>query len=166
MVTKFVGKCEECGSDNIKYSQDDFIGYICNDCNYVDHWPIEPARSEPIKSNNRIIFVDLDGTLFKDSWLSNIIFRVARLFRDIAYRFQKVDVQIRDQMRKYDKIIILTGRSLSMLGITMDQLHTHKIEFNKVIMCDRQNLFVDWKKNVINNNSEQSDNITWLDDEK
>lgn len=115
----------------------------------------------------RHIFIDLDNTLFKDSWISTLLIKISRFVFRQALRFQYINAKIDTliMIHRYNdcKIIILTGRNYKYRKITSDQLSKFKIDYDQLILAPDKGIVTDWKRKEIKRIT-RGNSYIWYDD--
>ncbi|MEM2738295.1 MAG: hypothetical protein QXK93_04860 [Candidatus Bathyarchaeia archaeon] len=110
----------------------------------------------------RTIVVDIDETLLISGKLSKILRWLARQLFKIALFAQKPNKTLINELKKYDKIIILTARGINYKELTEKQLRRHHIKYNSLIMCNYTYMIYQWKLSV----TQKLKPTIWVDDIK
>ena len=114
----------------------------------------------------RILVTDLDNTLIRTPRTSRFFFLLSWVFQVIGRRLQGVNTNLLKHFEDYDKVVILSGRSLTDFEPTKRQLKRLRIPYDDVMCCPVTTIVGLWKLRSVRdlmhaNHSE----VWWIDDE-
>ena len=112
------------------------------------------------------VVCDLDHTLFRHSFLTKIFFTISSIFHRLALKNVDMDHSIFNAIHG-KRVLILTGRDKDHdRKIIEKKLKKYDVKYTELMMCPRNELFLDWKLRELNKLKEHNPNLVWYDDEK
>jgi hypothetical protein len=117
-------------------------------------------------SMKNVLVIDLDDTLFKVGRTTRFFFNLSKKIYRIGFRFEKLNHEMLEVIRQHDASIILSARADDwMRDITLTQLEKHRITANKIILCPRNDLYMNWKKEIIKDLQKAYKDLIWIDND-
>lgn len=107
--------------------------------------------------------VDIDDTLLNGGRLSRFFWRLSLSLQRVGRRLQRVNSPLLEELRKYETILILSGRDNGEVRFTQTQLRRAGVRFDKLICCPRKELINSWKASVVSS-LDRTNGIVWIDD--
>jgi len=113
----------------------------------------------------KIAIVDMDNTLVLPTFLTRICWKLSQFFRQLGIKLENYNVALVNELRDYDKVYILTGRSNSDVKLTLEQVR--RVIPNFSVEPKPSNLILGWKKQTVNAIEKlyPEAEVTWYDDE-
>jgi len=113
----------------------------------------------------KVAIVDMDGTLVFPTFLTRICWKLSRFLRQLGIRLENYNLSLVNELRQYDKVFILTGRSNSDLKVTLNQVR--KVCGDFAIEPKPADLILRWKRQTVSAIKElyAKAEVTWYDDE-
>lgn len=130
------------------------------------------ALKNKLLGADHVVVVDLDGTLFIDTWASKFLFRLGKMAIKAAMSFQrlnKVVARTLSYLYDHEKVFILTARRDSYLKRSINQLRRHNIRYNGIINYDSAIAREDrsaFKESVMSDLKQHFSRVHWIDDEE
>ena len=113
-----------------------------------------------------VIVVDLDDTLFIQSFWTRLFFRISKFWHRLALRSETLNKSLAEDIRNR-KVVILSGRNLEGdKELLEEKLKKFKIKYDEIILCPRTKIAMDWKRKQLEKISKKHGSYYWIDDMK
>ena len=111
-----------------------------------------------------VIVVDLDDTLFIQSFWTRLFFRISKFWHRLALRSETLNKSLAEDIRNR-KVVILSGRNLEGDKELLEaKLKKFKIKYDEIILCPRTKIAMDWKRKQLEKISKKHGSYYWIDD--
>lgn len=111
------------------------------------------------------IIVDLDGTLFLHTDYSKYLMKKSQELYELSLFKMDLNKELVKKL-KGKEVFILTGRNEKYFNdATKEQLRDSGIKYKSIIICPKDRLVMNWKKEIVNHLKNKFKNVEWFDDE-
>ena len=110
------------------------------------------------------IIMDLDDTLFIRTKKTKEYFKLSQKYYELAIINEKINKKMFKLFNDADEKIILTGRNGKFFrDITLAQLDESHVDWQTLLLCPKDTLVLDWKKNIVKGLKKQG--WKWIDND-
>lgn len=111
-----------------------------------------------------VLIVDLDDTLFIQSFWTRLFFRISKFWHKMALKCETLNRSLAEDIRNR-KVVILSGRNLEGDKQLLEaKLKKYKIKYDEIILCPRTKILMDWKRKQLAKISKKHGSYYWIDD--
>jgi hypothetical protein len=113
-----------------------------------------------------VLVIDLDDTLFKVGRTTRFFFNLSKKIFRIGFRFEKLNHEMLEVIRQHNTSIVLSARADDwMRDITLKQIEKNGISVSKIILCPRNDLYMNWKRESIKELQKVYKDLIWIDND-
>jgi hypothetical protein len=113
-----------------------------------------------------VLVIDLDDTLFKVGRITRFFFNLSKKIFRIGFRFERLNHEMLEVIRQHDTSIVLSARADDwMRDITLKQIEKYGISVSKIILCPRNDLYMNWKRESIKELQKVYKDLKWIDND-
>ena len=113
-----------------------------------------------------VLIVDLDDTLFIQSFWTRLFFRISKFWHKMALKCETLNRSLAEDIRNR-KVVILSGRNLEEDKELLEaKLRKYKIKYDEIILCPRTKILIDWKRKQLEKIEKRYGTYLWIDDMK
>jgi len=111
-----------------------------------------------------VLIVDLDDTLFIQSFWTRFFFRISKFWHKMALKCETLNQTLAEDIRN-QKVVILSTRNLEGDKELLEaKLKKCKIKYDEIILCPRAKILMDWKRRQLEQISKKHGSYYWIDD--
>lgn len=113
-----------------------------------------------------VLIVDLDDTLFIQSFWTRLFFGISKFWHRLALRSETLNKSLAKDIANR-KVVILTGRNLEGEKELLERkLKKYKVKYEEIILCPRTKILMDWKRKQLEKINKKYGTYFWIDDMK
>lgn len=113
-----------------------------------------------------VVVVDLDDTLFIQSFWTRLFFKISKFWHRLALRRERLNKKLAEDI-SHRKVVILSARNLEGEKELLEgKLKKYKMKYEEIILCPRTMVFMDWKRKELEKISKKYGSYFWIDDMK
>lgn len=118
------------------------------------------------KSSADVLVVDLDDTLFIQSFWTRLFFGISKFWHRLALRSETLNKSLAKDVANR-RVVILTGRNLEGEKELLERkLKKYKVKYEEIILCPRTKILMDWKRKQLEKINKKYGTYFWIDDMK
>lgn len=121
---------------------------------------------EADKSKANVLVVDLDDTLFLHTFWTRLFFAISKFWHKMALNTVVLNRELAGDIRSRKVVILSARNSEGDKAIMENKLKKFGIQSEEILLCPRNQVMMDWKKEELKKIKSRYGSYHWIDDMK